>query len=571
MADMSQYYEALRKADAAGNTADAKKLAAFISSQKAITPQPQIEQAAPDVTAADRTQAVGAGANRGIASILGLPVDTALNLWDLAKAGVGTAQGAITGKAPSDVFSPADRSRYYGSSEQISNLMNQTPVTTTEMSRPDDTASRYLYAAGAALPNVAMNPSGSSLAANVLPSLAAQGAHEAFPNSTTAPILASLLTQAAPSAVSYGAKKIAQNTIGKNVDASTKEAAATLENAGVKLDNAQKTGKLAGTKASLNDNPFFAAGQADKIAEQKQQYTRAVLRTIGEDADLATPEVMARAESRIGQTISDISERTPVKYNNSLHTSITDVLDEAKRSLQPGELQVLQNQVAHLQSQVQSTKAGALIDGVSVQGSRSELGALSANGGTLGHYAGKLQSVIDDAIQQNAKGDDYSKLQTARKQYRAMLQITPAIDKQGDGLISPARLANSIPKGNAGKKQFYYERGDHSLVDLAKAGNKLLIDKVPNSGTPYRMMRQALPGAVAAAGTGLVTGNPLPAIGIGAGYYGIPKLQQQIVNNPNLLTPEGMPNSMSILQKALLLNQVAGQNGNSQLLNNSGQ
>src|SRR5262245_4133836 len=68
-------------------------------------------------TAADRAQAVSAGGYSSVAGFLGMPADTALNVWDLGKAGMGTAQSLITGKPPSKAFDPSNRSGYVGTSE----------------------------------------------------------------------------------------------------------------------------------------------------------------------------------------------------------------------------------------------------------------------------------------------------------------------------------------------------------------------------------------------------------------------------------------------------------------------
>lgn len=501
--------------------------------------KPWEEYSRPEVTKTDRATAVTTGANRGIAGILGLPVDTALNVWDLGKAALGTAQGTITGRAPSSIFDPADRSKYFGTGQQISSMMDKTPVTTTQMNRPDDKASQYLYAGGSALPGVAaarpetLAQLGTATFMNVAPAITGKAAADASrgtPYENTAPILASLATQAAPSAISYTAKALTPKP-----DQDTARAATLLEKEGVKLDAAQKTGsaKLAEVKSSLNDNPFTSGKQKKVYEQQTKDFTQAVLKRIGEKADAAKPEVLDRADRRIGGEISDISKRTPIKYDVKLHRDIADVLDEASRTT--SDFGVLEKQVARLQNLAQSSKNGVLIPGDSVQSVRSELGTIAKDGGSLGRAAGKLQGVLDEAIQQNAKGKDYARLLDARKQYRALKQIEPAIDKVGDGIISPARLANSLPRGEAGKKQFFYERGDQSLVKLAQAGSKLIPDRAPNSGTSKRMMMQALPTVGAGAATALAMGNPAPAVAGAVGYYGIPTLAQKLINSNALL------------------------------------
>jgi predicted transcriptional regulator len=119
-------------------------------------------------TALNRVRAVGAGFNRGVAGIAGLPVDTLANVIDLGKAGIGSAYTAITGRAPPALLEvEQDRQNMWGSAQNIEKLLNKAGQTTT-VDRPDDKASRYLYAGGAALPAAATLQPGSAAKAGAL-------------------------------------------------------------------------------------------------------------------------------------------------------------------------------------------------------------------------------------------------------------------------------------------------------------------------------------------------------------------------------------------------------------------
>ena len=78
---------------------------------------------APTIT--DMLQFISGSAAKAEAGLAGLPVDTALNAWDLGKAGVGTAQSLLTGRPPSEMFDPTDRAGVYGSSQSIINDMRK--------------------------------------------------------------------------------------------------------------------------------------------------------------------------------------------------------------------------------------------------------------------------------------------------------------------------------------------------------------------------------------------------------------------------------------------------------------
>ena len=110
-----------------------------------------MQDVAPPATAKDRVSALGAGFNSVIANVAGYPVNAGLNVFDLIKAGIGVTYGTVTGNSPPAALDPTNRAGVVGSPEYISGLMNRKSVTSTMMPRPDDKASRYIYAGGAGL------------------------------------------------------------------------------------------------------------------------------------------------------------------------------------------------------------------------------------------------------------------------------------------------------------------------------------------------------------------------------------------------------------------------------------
>src|SRR5262249_12468297 len=80
-----------------------------------------------------------AGANSGIAGLVGLPVDTAQNIYNLAKAGLGVATGR-----PQD-FPLVENTP--GGSDSIRRAMESMRIN-TENPRPDDPLARMAYTGG---------------------------------------------------------------------------------------------------------------------------------------------------------------------------------------------------------------------------------------------------------------------------------------------------------------------------------------------------------------------------------------------------------------------------------------
>lgn len=103
-----------------------------------------------DVTFADYAQAAASGVNRGaLTGIPGMPVDTALNVWDLLKAGVGTVGGAM-GMKPENLPQLTDRASIPMSSDWLAKQVRKTGAG-IDPNRPDDFTSRMLAGGGSAL------------------------------------------------------------------------------------------------------------------------------------------------------------------------------------------------------------------------------------------------------------------------------------------------------------------------------------------------------------------------------------------------------------------------------------
>lgn len=131
-----------------------------------------------EVGVIDRAGAAAAGVNKGFFSdLLGIPVDTAANVIDLAKAGVGYATSKVTGKAPPDWTAPYNREDVPGTADWIAKNINNgsnalgvaSPINNPN---PQDAGSRILYSGGrvagaSVVPNPRAAISGAQTAVNM--------------------------------------------------------------------------------------------------------------------------------------------------------------------------------------------------------------------------------------------------------------------------------------------------------------------------------------------------------------------------------------------------------------------
>lgn len=320
----------------------------------------------------------------------------------------------------------------------------------------------------------------------------------------------------------------------KNVLGATgRKAVKVLEDAGVPLDAAQKTGSrtLKRLKASLFDNPVTAGKAIAKHEQQQSAFARAVLKTIGQDADAATPDVMDSAAREIGQVFDDVAARNPVKYDNKLEAELVRIGTQAMKELESPQAAIINNQINEV---IEKASTTGTVDGAAYQNIKEALDRISMGQSSgLGHWARELRGSLDDALERSAQGGDFQALKEARKMWRRMLQIQGSIDKDGSGTISPARLANSIGvKKNA--SQAIRGGGDQELVKLAQAGKQILSDRLPNSGTPARLAALLAPGAVVGGAAGLASGDlETAAYGVAGGVIA-PKLIQNALSRQYL-------------------------------------
>lgn len=105
-----------------------------------------------EATGMDRVNAGLAGVNRGFFNdLLGLPVDTFASAIDLAKAGIGSAYIAATGRAPHESLEPYNRKEIPFTSDWLGGKFNDVGLgAAINNPAPDDSVARVLHGSGRA-------------------------------------------------------------------------------------------------------------------------------------------------------------------------------------------------------------------------------------------------------------------------------------------------------------------------------------------------------------------------------------------------------------------------------------
>jgi hypothetical protein len=256
----------------------------------------------------------------------------------------------------------------------------------------------------------------------------------------------------------------------------------TLTSEGIPLSVAQKTAAK-GAQTVERASGMISDAQNDFMAQQAPAFNKAVLKRVGvtdPNVTAATPDVLSAAKNKITGVMNDVAKKG-VNVDDEMMNGLGEVEQNASRLLPDSDLGPVQ---AHLNDILSNAaKNNGSLDGTAYQKIRSSLGDLSADP-RYAPIAHDMQDVMDDALTRNSP-EDAARLATARQQYRALKQIEPAVDSNGN--VSVPKLMTSL-MNKSNRNQSLYGNGDQSLVTLAKAARQIIPDTLGNSGTPERMI-----------------------------------------------------------------------------------
>ncbi len=332
------------------------------------------------------------------------------------------------------------------------------------------------------------------------------------------------------------------NKIGRpftpNLSRGQASAVDTLSAAGVPLDVAERTGSLTTQRiASMLDDSVVSAGARQNFKDgQMRAFTKAVLGTIGESAEEATPAVMRSARTRISGVFDDIARSAGgIRADARLLDDAQKVYRTAQNNLLSDEMRLFDRNFMNVFGAID----GNLITPSRFNSSLSQLSKLSTRP-NVGQFATDLEEILLDALGRSNPGG-VTALNSARSQWRNLRLIQGAIDKGESRLISPLRLSNTLSnKANQNLSVFGMGRNESlELANLARAGREILKESA-NSGTP---LRQQIPTGAALTGATMLGGVPglLGSAGAIRGAAGA-------INSQGLLGSylvEGLPQSVS--------------------------
>jgi hypothetical protein len=293
----------------------------------------------------------------------------------------------------------------------------------------------------------------------------------------------------------------------------------------------------------LSDNPFTGGGSHAFEEAQNNAYTKAISKTMGEDAERITPEVLQNAKTRLGDNYDSLFNRNGVRVTRSFQKELTELKDASERVMPEG-----QKGITNIVNDIldKSKVNMGHLEGKQYQAIKQQLAAIEAQGGTAGHYAGELREKLfeglSNTIEKLGNPKDLELLKLTNRQYGNMKKIEDVAIKSTEGHVSPSLLFNSLTTKS--KRNAFYQ-DDPVLANLASAGKSVLPEKMPNSGTAARIAGQAaIPTAIA--GYELAReGDIGNAAKLGISAYVAPKVLQKALTSQGAVGKylrEGMQN-----------------------------
>jgi len=338
----------------------------------------------------------------------------------------------------------------------------------------------------AAIPGAATLP-GAMVTGGVLGATSPEVTGESRINNAAIGGLGGFLGQGAANVVGRVVKPIKSE-----LDSALKQLAVRAErDFGIPLNVAQRTGSVpvSAIDSALANLPLTSTPMALEKEAQRTAYNKAVLQQIGEKSEKATPDVMAKAKSRISGQFEDISKRNKVNLDTDFESKINDILKSTNEFSSP-EVAILANKAKSL--------AGETITGGEYQAMRSTLGAKAKSAWNSDAEKAQalkgIQTALDDAANASVNPKDRKAWDTARSQWAKLKAVEEAASPthvggvQGD--VDPNVLMNALYKGN--KNSLLYGTGDQTMPDLARIGKEFLGKNMTDSPMAKRWLYQGM-------------------------------------------------------------------------------
>lgn len=310
---------------------------------------------------------------------------------------------------------------------------------------------------------------------------------------------------AALGAAGGAAGNVAGRALSRVLNPQTSAAVKALDAEGVRLTPGQIAGgAFQRVEDAATSIPF--AGDVIRSAKVRaaEDFNRAafnrVLKPLGEKVGKDFPvghEGVKAISRRVSDAYQDLLPKLNVQQDAAFVQRL-GTLRRMARTLPPDRATQFENILdEHLLSRF--TPAG-LMSGETMKQADSQLGRLSAayrssadaDQRQMGAALRQVQQELRDMVARSNPAEA-PKLAAINQAYANLMRVEGAAGTLGakEGVFSGAQLANRVRAGDKSLNKRQFAHGGALMQDLAETGKDVLGQKVPDSGTPFRLMNLA--------------------------------------------------------------------------------
>ena len=263
----------------------------------------------------------------------------------------------------------------------------------------------------------------------------------------------------------------------------------TLKKEGIDLTAGQATGS---NTLRYAESELGGSKGARMMEKQGEQFTSAALKRAGITADRATPEVLDKAFTRIGNEFDNLAARNTMQPDAKLAKDVTDAVQSYVDVTTPT---TRFDNVGKLANEILGSPNG--MAGPKYQKLRSDIETIARNtkDGTHASALRDLKNALDEAMERTLQANnspDLGAWRKVRREYRNIIVLeqaaTGAGEKAAEGLLSPSALRTATVTKHGRRN---YARGTGDFADLARAG-EATMKPLPQSGTAPRTAARAM-------------------------------------------------------------------------------
>jgi hypothetical protein len=277
-----------------------------------------------------------------------------------------------------------------------------------------------------------------------------------------------------------GATRFLAGKASPTVSAAKQAAIDTAQRYGIPLHLSQVTDSKALQTLGSASKYLPFSGTASAKAAQQGAFNRALSNQIGENAPALSDDVLTSAAQRIGQGYNDLFARTNVKLQPQTVQKLGALWKQANQDLPPDLGRVVQNQITKYFDAAQAN--GGTIPGRLYQNIRATLQQVEGGNSPASHLVGQVRKTMQDAAEDSMGASDAATLKTLNGQYNSLKTLQKAVDKRAAGAggdVAPANLWSLVNSKYGSTPE---------MRDLARLGQTVLKDPIPDSGTAQRLI-----------------------------------------------------------------------------------